>query len=225
MKMHLKSKSKKKKTKIFILLLITILIILIINKLAGKISQILLIYAEQETKQIISNVINKSLTLDTFDRFNQKELYNIEKNKNNEIEMIDYNSITVNLFLDEITNIVEKDLKTIEEETIYLPLGVVTDNILLQNIGPKIPIKIKRIGYISTNIKTDLKEYGVNSSIIYTSLEIEINMKILLPIVSKDIIIQNEIPISYRIMNNNISNYYSTYGITKSSNVFKNMLE
>ena len=97
------------------------------------------------------------MTLDTFDRFNQKELYNIEKNKNNEIEMIDYNSITVNLFLDEITNIVEKDLKTIEEETIYLPLGVVTDNILLQNSGPKIPIKIKSIGYISTNIKTDLK--------------------------------------------------------------------
>lgn len=225
MKMHLKSQNKKKKTKIFILLLITILIILIINKLANRISQILLIYAEQETKQIISNVINKSLTLDTFDRFNQKELYNIEKNKNNEIEMIDYNSITVNLFLDEITNIVEKDLKTIEEETIYLPLGVVTDNILLQNSGPKIPIKIKRIGYISTNIKTDLKEYGVNSSIIYTSLEIEINIKILLPIVSKDIIIQNEIPISYRIMNNNISNYYSTYGITKSSTVFKNILE
>ena len=107
MKMHLKSQNKKKKTKIFILLLITILIILIINKLANRISQILLIYAEQETKQIISNVINKSLTLDTFDRFNQKELYNIEKNKNNEIEMIDYNSITVNLFLYEITNIVE----------------------------------------------------------------------------------------------------------------------
>ena len=225
MKMHLKSQNKKKKTKIFILLLITILIILIINKLANRISQILLIYAEQETKQIISNVINKSLTLDTFDRFNQKELYNIEKNKNNEIEMIDYNSITVNLFLDEITNIVEKDLKTIEEETIYLPLGVVTDNILLQNSGPKIPIKIKRIGYLSTNIKTDLKEYGVNSSIIYTSLEIEINIKILLPIVSKDIIIQNQIPISYRIMNNNISNYYSTYGITMSSTVFKNILE
>lgn len=225
MKMHLKNHKNHLKIKIFIISIITLLTISLINKAINNISKLLLIYAEQETKQIVTNVINGSLNKDIFDKLNQKELYNIEKNKNNEIEMIDYNSTTVNLFLDEITNIIEKELKNIEEDTLYLPLGIITNNILLQNSGPKIPIKLKRIGYIATNIKTDLKEYGVNSSIIYMSLEIEINIKIILPIISKNIIVQNEIPISYRIMNNNISNYYSTYGISKSSTVFKNILE
>ena len=191
--------------------------------IAKNISKQLLVYAEQETKQIIVNIINKSLTKEMIDDFDQDKLYTITKNSDNEIQMIDYNSNMVNSFLNTVTTKIEDDLNNSEELLFKIPIGVITNSPLFNNFGPKIPVKIRQSGYILTNVKTDVKGYGLNSSLISMTMEINIKVRILLPIISKEISIDNEIPISYKVMSDNISTYYGAYGITKSSSVFKSI--
>ena len=86
-------------------------------------------------------------------------------------------------------------------------------------MGPKIPVRVEFVGSVLTNINTTIKEYGINNALIEMVIQIELKEKIILPILSKEILITNEVPVSYKIINGNIPNYYGE-GISNNSNIY-----
>lgn len=83
------------------------------------------------------------------------------------------------------------------------------DSTLLSNIGPKIPIKFSLIGDVTTNLKTDVKEYGINNALLNVSIEIIVNFRVSLPFTSDKITINNVFPISMKVIQGSIPSYYS----------------
>ena len=160
----IKLKKKKKKhifTKIIVVLILIIYAsFMLIKYFSNKASPILFSYAESETKKITSLIINKAVSQQiTNTNMNINDLFEISKNNNNEIEIITLNSINVTRLLNTITSAVQFNLKSIEEgniDTIELPkdtlsnysnnklkqgiiceipMGVITNNAFLSNIG------------------------------------------------------------------------------------------
>ena len=97
-----------------------------------------------------------------------------------------------------------------------IPLGISLDNIYLANFGPCIPVKLKYIGSVSTNLNTVVKDYGINNAIVTLSVHITVRERIVMPFISKIIVVENDIPIAIRIIQGNIPDYYGSV-ITKSS--------
>lgn len=224
-----------KRKKILKRIIIIILIIFTINFIIKGINntyRILLKYAESEVIKILSIVVNESVNQSAINKLKINNIYTLTKNDKNEIEMIDYNTALVNEFLNEITKKMQDDLINIENKKYRIivknekpeaieysiPLGVIFNNPLLNNMGPGIPVKMNFIGSVLTNIKTNVKEYGINNSLIELFINIEIRGKIILPIISKEIVIQNDIPYSYKIINGKVPNYYGGL-ISKNSHI------
>ena len=69
-----------------------------------------------------------------------------------------------------------------------------------------------------------IKEYGINNCLVEIYILLEVNVKVLLPIISDDIVIKNEIPISYKIINGQIPSYYGG-NLSKNSNIYALPLE
>ena len=157
----------------------------------------------------------------------------ITKNKDNEIQMIDFDSNKVNKMLISVTQSVLDNLNkmdinknnasfekiTLNEKLIYeIPLGVISNNIFLSNFGPKIPVKLNIIGDVVSNIKSDIKEYGINNALIQISISINITEKIIIPFMSDTINVKTDIPISLKIMQGNIPSYYGGF-FSKNSGI------
>ena len=54
-------------------------------------------------------------------------------------------------------------MKKSQMEWFFLvPLGRVTDNALLGNLGPSVPIEFLVIGDVESDIKTKVVEFGIN---------------------------------------------------------------
>ena len=232
--MHLKTKRKRIKVSIIIILILAFILTLFI-KIENNIKEILLNYADSEIRKIVSITINNALDDDTLKSINRDNLYTITKNKNDEIELIDYNSITVNIFLKNITSTIEKNLLKLDANDyrnigknsnilFYIPLGVLLNSPLFNNIGPKIPVRVQLVSSVLTNINTNIKEYGINNALIEMTLHVEVRAKILLPISTKEILITNEVPISYKIIKGSIPNYYGE-GLNSSSKIFSIPIE
>ncbi len=227
---RMKLKNKKSylsrlKRVIFIILLISITFFIIVRKPISYISDFFLNYAQIEATKMISSIINSSSSSEDFDKISFDNLYYITRSSENEIEMIDYNLAAVNELLDEITLNIQNNLEKIEEkEILYIPFGIIFNNPFLNNLGPNIPIKLKLISSVLTNVNTKLSDYGINNSLIEISINIEVRAKVLLPISSKDIIVTNDIPISYKIITGKIPEYYSGL-ISKKSNLYQIPLE
>lgn len=222
-----KKKSYLSKLKIllifFLLLLVTFLII--IQKPIEYVSYFFLNYASIAATKEISSIINEESSSEKFTKISYDDLFYVSKNSSNEIEMIDYNLLVVNEILDEITLDIQNKLKEKEEkEFLKIPFGIITNNPFFNNMGPIIPVKLKLISSIQTNINTKLTGYGINNSLIEISVNIKVQAKVILPVVSKDIIVTNEVPLSYKIINGKIPEYYGGI-LSKNSSTYQLPLE
>jgi sporulation protein YunB len=217
-----------------------------INK---KVSPILLNYAEVEIKKLSGIVINNAVTKQLETGINIDKLFSVIQNKEGEIQTVDFNPTVVNSMLSTITTVVQTNLKAIEEGKldsiglgndvvteldkkklkkgiIYeIPMGSVTGNAFLSNLGPKIPVKLNVIGSAISNIKTKISSYGINNALLEVFVHIEVTEQINIPFMAKKVVVSSNIPIALKLIEGKVPSYYNNSGLTKDSNIFSIPIE
>ncbi len=219
-----------------IILMITILIIIsiiyafkIINQ---KVTPILTNYAEIETKKLATIVIGDAVTNELSKQLDTDTLFIINKNKDSDIETIDFNTVIVNKILIAATTSIQVNLKYLESgqldkltigkeslssydedslrEGIFysVPMGAVFNNSFLSNLGPKIPIRFNLIGEIKANLKSTITDYGINNALIETVMHLTLTMNVILPIASKEVLVESDVPISMKLISGEVPEYY-----------------
>lgn len=214
--------------KTMIILIIITIISLTLRYINNIISPRLIDYAELEIRKISGLIITKSIKTETLEKINIEDLFIINRNNNNEILTVDLNTLIINRIIRDATVNIEENLKQLEEGKIdnynnenkegvvlEIPLGIVYDNFLLNNRGPKIPVKLKTVGNMEIETKTKITNYGINSALIEISLVTTIKEKIILPITTKEIKITEKTPIAIKLIQGTVPNYYSN-GIDKT---------
>ena len=207
----------------------------------------LISYSEIELKRIISSVISSTIITEIANSSDVDNLFITIKDNNGNIKSIDINSPVVNRVLSRASNAVEVNLKylqngdieklnisnnllssynpeKIKKGIIYeIPSGIIFNNVLLNNILPKIPVKMNLIENIFCRLKTDINSYGINNALIKVNIVIEVEVRILLPFVSTSTKLSADIPILMKILQGDVPSYYfdgylNTPSITKNVN-------
>ena len=215
----------KRKIKIlFIILILIILLSFTILKLITKnISPIMMEYSKSKVKRLASLVINKGITDDVLNKINTQELFIVDKSNNEEIITITLDPLMVNRIESSATDKVESILSLIEKndqellakyninsEYFVIPSGIVFNNGLMANVGPLIPIKMKLIGNVTSKVTTSLKEYGINNSLITVSVNITVELKVILPLTIDSVSITNSVPVAIKLIQGKVPNYYGS---------------
>lgn len=216
--------------------------ILFIKILSNKIGPVYLDIAENEVKKLVILVINNSINDDVINEIGNNELFDIVKNNNNEIVLIDYNSMNVNKYLALVVRTVSNNLDLIENGKYNLlsfdlegydnkllnkgiianiPFGSLLGLNLLSNIGPRVPVKFNLIKDVSGGIDTKINEYGINNAYMEVLVKIKVNVNINLLFLSRTINIECSVPISMKIIQGNIPNFY-TGGINSTFGYIEN---
>ncbi|MEG0994523.1 MAG: sporulation protein YunB [Bacilli bacterium] len=241
--MYLKSQHKKNKLSILLIsiFLSVILSLVVINYLGSKITSKLMTYAEDEASRFASLVINKTVTKKVISDLNIEELFIIFKNNDGDIQSIDFNPITVNKILGDATALVQKNLKHIEEGNMTLlkldnynnltskklkegiiaeiPIGMSSNNSLISNLGPKIPVRIKLLGEVNSSVTTSIENYGINNALIQIFIHLEVGTRVIMPFQSKKVIVGLDIPLGIKILQGKVPGLYNNY-LNKNSPVF-----
>lgn len=231
MRMRLK-KYKNKKNKIvnrilFVVILLIISIIYIFKIFNEKALPQFISYSEIETKKIVSNIISNTITEEITNNINMDDLFITLKDSNGDIQSIDLNSSEVNKILVKSSKSVEQNLRYLETGEIdklnlsnydneklksgiiyELPSGIIFNNTLLNNILPKIPIKMHLIGNVLAKLTTSVDSYGINNALIKLNINIETEVKILMPFVSSNTKLNIDVPILMKIMGGKVPSYY-----------------
>jgi len=193
---------------LILIILLTIFIFLLLfynNKMKPRLISVAKIRSKKIGIELISNNVmnNVSKYLD------DNNLFTVEKNSRGNIETIDYNSKVINEILSIASKVSMDNLRKLEKDKdgiiTYLPMGIVSNNIFLEDKGPKIPIRLYLDGNVLTSLKTNVKEYGVDSALVEIFIRLEANVKVIIPFESEEIVLANEIPISIKIIKGNIT--------------------
>lgn len=244
--MHLRKKLKIKLINVITILIIALIlsIVLFIEFISIKIYPSLLEFAKIETQKINTLVINKAISKQLTTSLNEEDFFTTSKTSDGNIIAVDYNTITVNKILTVTTNLIQLQLKEISEGNLEsielfplnsymnynnglileLPISIATSNPLLSNIGPKIPIKIQPSGIVETNLTTNITNYGINSALLEVYISVTITQKIILPLLTESITTTGQIPITLKVIQGTVPNYYSN-GISTNSSLLSVPIE
>ena len=140
-----------------------------------------------------------------------KRLNAIEKGDTTDIELSDSLKGTRLTFLD---NGVVCDI----------PIGSLFSNGLIVNLTTSIPIRFSFIGTVSSNIVTEVKEYGFNNALIEVGVEVTIKEKVTMPHSTESIPITTKINLTTQIIQGGVPNYYNDT-FTTSSEVFETKIK
>lgn len=222
-------KLTKKDTILVVVLLVLLIVSLIFKYINTKIVPPLEVYAENEVKKISSLIISDAVESISFSEEETMSFFNTLTNKSDEVISVDFNTAEINKSLVKLNKAVYKNLKLFEngkykledtdiemEDLVYkIPLGYITGNYTLSNIGPKIPMKAKVIGSVVSNIKTEVSSYGINNSLLKVYIDVTVNVRFMLPLISKDVVVNNSIPLVVKIIQGKIPNVYGgSYAVT-----------
>ena len=204
---------KSKLAKCFLLFfLVGIISIFCIVLLNNKIMPIYMDYAESELERVVTTIINRAVS--------ECELSDnlfFVKSESNNTTIVDYDPVVMNKIISQISNMVYDDLKLIGEKEekalekfnlnktdFLIPSGIVFHSILLNNLGPKIPVGMELVSSVNSNIETKVTEYGINNSLI----EVNVTIRMILPTSSKKRNITVVVPLTVKIIQGNIPEYY-----------------
>lgn len=235
-KINYKFKTRKRMTKkekmIYIITLIIIISFLLIFIVDKKITPILMMYAEKKSKSVASIMISEAVNNNVFIDMSKDDLFIQTKDKDGKVVSTDFNPVIVNTVLNKITIYVQNYLEQLESGTIEelelsktvlssydleklkkgviyeIPSGIVFNNSLLSNLGPKIPVKINLNGDVITDIKTDVQSYGINNALIKVSANVKVYMQVIIPFKTKEIVVEANVPIVMKLVEGNVPSYY-----------------
>ncbi len=219
-----KTKSVKAKHNEFLILLIIIIILLFIKFYNKNITKKILDIASTKIEEVTNLYIKNNIVPESVDI---EKLININKNAKGEILYVDIdtnyaNQIMVSVIKKIQNNIFELDINDTllkkHEGNVYLkvPLFLADDGALINNIGPKIPVKLNFYEHAFGNIEVELLDYGINNAMIKVYLEVMLEQKIYIPYKEEKLNKKFSLLIGSKIITGTVPNIYGG-AIHKSS--------
>ncbi|MDV2883660.1 sporulation protein YunB [Alkalihalophilus pseudofirmus] len=192
----------------------------------------LLQIATTETRVIATQAINDAVSKKIVSELDQAELFIIETDADNKVTSMQFNTQVYNRVLSEATNRVQRHLKAIEHGepfdiysgsegevhtsdggVVYdIPLGQATNNALLAQMGPRIPVRFSVIGDVKTDFHREVINTGINNTTLIFGIDITVDVKIVIPFATDTQAIHTVIPIGVRTIQGEVPEYYSESG-------------
>ena len=230
-----KIRKKVKKTKVGVIILTLVLFFTsLFYQLYGVYSKdTILDVAKIKLNDFMKNFLSSNVGYDLIKDEGIENVLVINKNKDNEILYVNYDLDIAYKLLDVITKELEnniQELKTgnVNDTSFYqnnevlmlkLPFFIGSNNPLLVSLGPKIYVPLNFSGAILTNLKTEIKDYGLNNALVEMYVTIKINIDILYPYNKSKEEINYDVLIASSIINGRIPSFYGGIIDTKSNNV------
>lgn len=173
----------------------TVIGILLVNK---GIKPTLIKYAESQNQKIAANAVSYAIDKLKNDQETLNKIISTKENNKGNISSISIYPGIGNKIAAQIQQDIQSYLDGAEEgniqgftdlkkdsnsgELVYsVPIGRATDNILLGNLGPNIPIRLHVIGDAAVDLKHEMGETGINGTEIKLNIDVKVNVQTIIP--------------------------------------------
>ncbi len=227
LKLHkVKNKNTIKKNLLIVFFGLIITNIFLLNIYSNKVSKKASILASEQIDEIIYQFFNELITNDVINKSSVKDILEINKNNKGEILSVNYDLEKTYTILTDVTKVLKDALINLESGKIdvsmynkYLengknglilkvPLFLGSDNIFLNNIGPRIPIVVNFNETFLTNVKTKVTNYGFNNALLEVYITVEMQKLMITPLKKDNSKFHYNILVSSLVVNGSVPEFY-----------------
>ena len=207
----------------FLAFLISLLMYLWWGKM---VSQNISLFIEEKTNKVVYQFFTDLITDKVINKKSINNILNVVKDREDNILAVNYDLEKTYALLTEISVLLKDSLIDLEKGVIdvqtydeYLkssPYGLIlnvpiflnSQNIFLNNLGPKIPVKINISENLLTNVKTKVTDYGFNNALLEVYITVEMDKLNITPLVKDVKKFHYDILISSLVVNGKVPEFY-----------------
>ena len=184
-------------------------------------------YASTQTVNLATLMIKEAVGNSVLVSFNIDEVIRFKENKEGYVNQVYINTPKLNQLLVSASQEIEEKLLLVEsgdlselgldtidggpyEEGILLhvPLTAALNLSLFHEYGPKFPVRATVVGNAQTDIKTNVKPYGINNAMLEILLTVSVRLKVGLPLKSEETVVNVSTPLVIKMISGGIPEYY-----------------
>ena len=208
------TKKKKKKlstkTKFRIILLFLLAIIVLCFVYYFKVICPIIIGLSQEKVRSIATSTISTVVGDVMqdENLSYGDFVSITYSSENKVELIEIDTVQVNIIIREITQKVQEEFNSLGEEGINIALGTFTGIPFLFGLGPNVSIELVPIGTVSTKVSSNFNSAGINQTIHRLYFIVNSNIGMVLPGMTQNFQTELEVLLCENIIVGEIPNVY-----------------
>jgi len=169
--------------------------------------------AQSRAHIIATEAMNNALYEKVLSNTEYEDLMMIHKDAQQRVTIMQANTIKISRIVSEANLAIKETLKNLQGETFKIPLGQALGSPLLAHYGPDVNVKIIPVGTVNVGFVDRFQEAGINQVRHILYLNIETTVKIVVPLVTENVVVNNQIPIAETIIIGEVPNTY--FGLSK----------
>lgn len=168
------------------------------------------VIAKSTAAEYANQVCNKAMENLTYE-----DLCTIDRDSEGRIRLISLNVVNVNKLNSQIALEIQEKLNDSTSSKFYIRLGSFTGSKLLSGRGPNVEVRMSTIGSVTTDIKSEFEETGINQTLHKIYIDINCNVSILSPFKDIDEQITAQVLLSETVISGDIpDSYYDLEGMS-----------
>lgn len=168
------------------------------------------VIAKSTASEYANQVCNKAMENLTYE-----DLCTIDRDSEGRIRLISLNVVNVNKLNSQIALEIQEKLNDSRSSKFYIRLGSFTGSKLLSGRGPNVEVRMSTIGSVTTDIKSEFEETGINQTLHKIYIDINCNVSLLSPFKDIDEQITAQVLLSETVISGDIpDSYYDLEGMS-----------
>lgn len=181
-----------------------------------------------KVNEVTTNIVNNAVLNYKKNNINLNDLIITKNNSKEEIIAVDINMDKAYIVLEDIMKEIRENIKKFQKGqyqyynmeslkivnnglVIAIPLGAMAGKNLVVNLGPRIPVKLSLLENVKINLRTEVKQYGINNSLINLYIKVNIEQNIEMPSEAKSFFYNYEMLLSSKLVYGVVPDFFGGY--------------
>ena len=161
-----------------------------------------------QVRAITTNAINLAATTVINGGLTYDELFEVKKDNNGKITMIQANSPRINTIAREIANLAQANLDALGTQEISISVGTFTGLALLTGFGPDVTIKSVPIRTANCDFVSYFQSAGINQTLHKIYIDVYADVNIITPIDEPTVQVKAEILVCENVIVGEVPEFY-----------------
>lgn len=149
---------------------------------------------------IVSRTVNHALAEELEKRSSQGSLFTEQRNKNGTLEMVQADSVHINLLMSQLAMNIQDEFNSNGREKFNVSFGTLIGSRVLSQSGPDITITVEPLSVSSMDFKTEFETQGINQTKYKIYVILECRVKMLAPFSTEIFKIKNTVLVAETVI-------------------------
>ena len=188
-----------------ILVLFSVLTLMVVER---RLAPVLHAWAQTRAMSLATRVINVAVEEMMAVSLSSTNMAYLLRDGEGNLQGVQYDMGEVNRVSSQATHKILQTLNNMGEEVFPIPLGQLTGFDFLASWGPGIPVRMIPVGGLTTTPVASFESAGINQTWHRLLLDITVSMRIVVPLMSEEILVSTQVPIVEEVFIGSVPTWY-----------------